>query len=107
MRSDLSPTLTVSETPAKDSFSSCSEGDQGTLVCHCFQVRLQELQVAIEQGGAQTLEDLSLLTRAGNGCRGCESRLTRVLSGLSPSYGRFGLCGKCDCVEALCTCADG
>ena len=108
MESQLSPVPPTAENVASASCGRCSEGQVPTsLVCHCFQVTLTELQVAIEQGGARSLEDLSFLTRAGNGCRGCVCKLHRVLAGLPPNCGRFGLCDGCGCVEALCTCAEG
>ncbi|NRB27373.1 MAG: (2Fe-2S)-binding protein [Roseibacillus sp.] len=76
----------------------------GELVCHCHQVTEAEIHAAISGTGATSLEEISLRTKAGSGCMSCHCKLNRMLCGLSPNCGRFGLCGQCDCAEALCAC---
>ncbi len=73
-------------------------------MCHCHQVTEAKLRLAIEEAGATSIEEISLRTKAGTGCKSCHCRLNRMLCGLSPNCGRFGLCGQCGCVEALCAC---
>ena len=76
----------------------------GEFVCHCYRVTETELRSAIEETGVTSIEEISLRTRAGTGCKSCHCKLNRMLCGLSPNCGRFGLCGQCGCVEALCAC---
>ena len=77
----------------------------GEFVCHCYQVTETELRSAIEETGVTSVEGISLRTRAGTGCKSCHCKLNRMLCGLSPNCGRFGLCSQCGCVEALCVCS--
>ncbi|MCH2064439.1 MAG: (2Fe-2S)-binding protein [Roseibacillus sp.] len=76
----------------------------GEFVCHCHQVTEAELRLAIEETGATSIEEISVGTKAGTGCMSCHCKLNRMLCGLSPNCGRFGLCGQCGCAEALCVC---
>jgi len=76
----------------------------GEIVCHCHQVTEAELHVAIDEIEAASLEEISLRTKAGSGCMSCHCKLNRMLCGLSPNCGRFGLCSQCGCAELLCAC---
>ena len=80
-------------------------GCTGATVCHCHQVNDLEIREAIDAVNADSIEEISLQTRAGTGCRGCHCKLQRMLIGLTPHCGKFGgVCGACGCIAALCDC---
>ncbi|HCQ38037.1 MAG TPA: hypothetical protein DIV39_02685 [Verrucomicrobiales bacterium] len=75
------------------------------LVCHCHGVTEGDIRVAIAETGASSVEEVSIRTRAGTGCRACRCKLSRILSGLPADCGRFGLCQHCGFAEVLCACS--
>lgn len=60
-----------------------------TLVCRCYGVTESEIRASIERLDAQTVEDITGQTCAGNGCTACHFRIRRLLNGVryvQPGY---------------------
>ena len=92
--------------PCQDSFDSnlaVADAD-AALVCHCHRVTEATIRQTIDEGGAESVEEITERTHAGSACRGCHDWLERMLMGLSPKCGEFALCGSCGCVAARCDC---
>jgi nitrite reductase (NADH) large subunit len=70
------------------SFGGGARGDR--QVCNCHKVTEGRLHEAID-GGATTIEALSLATKAGTGCGSCKSELTQVLAGHGPAATRIAV----------------
>ena len=75
------------------------------VVCHCHGVTEGDVRRAISETGASSVEEVSMCTRAGTGCRACQCKLNRILSGLPADCGRFGLCQHCGYAAVLCNCS--
>lgn len=83
---------------------SSAESQAGPL-CHCTGVTEATVRRAIDEGIATDLESVMACTGAGTGCRACHCRIRRVLDGLPAQCGgRFDLCGRCGCIDAICHC---
>jgi len=74
-----------------------------TLVCPCFNVNEAEIGDAVDILGATTIEELTELTAAGGGCRGCHGRLRKMLSGVASACADER-CSECGFHWAQCTC---
>lgn len=48
------------------------------LICNCYNVRKNEIVKAIE-GGATTVEEVGIATKAGTGCGGCKGRIEAII----------------------------
>jgi nitrite reductase (NADH) large subunit len=57
------------------------------VVCNCNKVSETRLREVIA-GGASSVEDLSLATRAGTGCGSCRTELAQILARHAPSAPR-------------------
>lgn len=55
------------------------EKDPKEIICHCFQVSHGEIVRSIEEG-ADTLEKLQDVTKAGTGCGGCKRKLAQYFN---------------------------
>ncbi|MDP6795582.1 MAG: (2Fe-2S)-binding protein [Verrucomicrobiota bacterium] len=74
------------------------------LICHCFQVTASAVRGAIDDGGAERVEEVSRLTAAGSGCGSCQCRIQRLLAGLPAECGPCALCPGCGTIRTLCEC---
>ncbi|REK10751.1 MAG: (2Fe-2S)-binding protein [Planctomycetota bacterium] len=75
----------------------------GTLVCHCFEVTEEQVRSAIDAGKC-TLEDISSITSAGDGCMACVYRLRRLLAGMPAMCNPPGMCSQCGVHVEQCVC---
>ncbi len=75
-----------------------------TLICHCYQVTASSIIRAIDEGDAETIEEVTRLTSAGNGCGSCQCRIQRLLAGLPAECGPCSLCPGCGHIKNLCLC---
>lgn len=76
-----------------------------SVVCHCHQVRASDIKAAIGLLDADSVEKVSLCTRAGTGCGACRCRVQRMLAGLPATCGGpCGFCTGCNSIKKLCTC---
>ena len=75
-----------------------------TLICHCYQVSASSILKAIDEGDAETIDEVTQLTAAGNGCGGCLCRIQRLLAGLPAECGPCALCPGCGHIKTLCHC---
>jgi len=75
------------------------------VICHCHQVRASDIRSAIEVHDADSVEKVSLCTRAGTGCGACRCRVQRMLAGLPATCGgACSFCPGCNSIKKLCTC---
>ncbi len=75
-----------------------------TLICHCYQVSASSILKAMDEGDAETIEQVSRLTDAGTGCGSCQCRIQRLLAGFPAECGPCALCPGCGHVKTLCHC---
>jgi len=75
-----------------------------TLICHCYQVNASSILSAIDEGDAETIEEVTRATSAGSGCGSCQCRIQRLLSGFPAECGPCALCPGCGHVKTLCHC---
>ena len=75
-----------------------------TLICHCYQVTASSIIRAIDEGNAETIEEVTRLTSAGNGCGSCQCRIQRLLAGMPAECGPCSLCPGCGHIKNLCLC---
>ena len=50
------------------------------LVCICFRVKESDIEMALNSGKAMCVDDISDLTNAGIGCRGCICNIEKLLN---------------------------
>tara|TARA_B110000003_G_C16646686_1_gene532388 strand:+ start:1777 stop:2013 length:237 start_codon:yes stop_codon:yes gene_type:complete len=50
------------------------------LVCICFRVKESDIEMALNSGKAMCVDDISDLTNAGIGCRGCICKIEKLLN---------------------------
>lgn len=60
-----------------DSFDS---EDPEKTICFCHNVPLGRIRRAMEEEGAQSVEDIQRLTCASTGCGGCEMEVVAILN---------------------------
>ncbi len=75
-----------------------------TLICHCYQVSASSVLKAMDEGDAETIDQVSRLTDAGTGCGSCQCRIQRLLCGLPAECGPCALCPGCGHIKTLCHC---
>ena len=49
------------------------------IICHCFEVRREEIENAIREKGLKTVEEVGEVTNAGTGCGGCQEQIQEIL----------------------------
>lgn len=74
------------------------------VICHCHQVRASDIRSAITRHDADSVEMVSLCTRAGTGCGACRCRVQRLVAGLPAECGPCAFCPGCNSIKKLCTC---
>lgn len=52
----------------------------GEVICHCFGTTDKEIEQAIREGGAKTVEDLTDHCKAGGGCGNCIPELEKIIA---------------------------
>ena len=75
-----------------------------SLICSCFQVTESQIRTAIDEGGAETVDQVTEMTGAGGGCGGCRCRVKRLLAGFPAECGPCSLCPGCGYIKLLCDC---
>jgi bacterioferritin-associated ferredoxin len=84
--------------------SACRTCPAGVFVCHCYEVTEVAIRSTIESIDAQSVEEVTLHTRAGAGCTACHCRIRRMLAGLAPTCGPFETCAECGYDQDRCEC---
>jgi len=56
---------------------------EGRVVCHCFNVTEIEIEKAIRENGAKTLEDVTNITKAGGACGNCHKEIQTIIDKLT------------------------
>jgi NifU-like protein len=82
---------------------------EGRVVCHCFNVTEIEIEKAIRENGAKTLDDIMNFTKAGGACGNCHQeiqaiidKLTGVSQGMQQkSTGRMTMLQKVDKIREV------
>ena len=49
------------------------------IICHCFELRREEIENAIREKGLKTVEEVGEATNAGTGCGGCQEQIQEIL----------------------------
>ena len=49
------------------------------IICHCFEVSIEEIENAIREKGLKTVEEVGEATNAGTGCGGCQEQIQEIL----------------------------
>ena len=75
-----------------------------SVVCHCHQVRASEIKSAMRAHRLDSVEAVTLCTRAGSGCGACRCRVQRMVMGLPTDCGPCAFCTGCNSIKKLCTC---
>ncbi|MDV7341099.1 molybdopterin-dependent oxidoreductase [Terasakiella sp. A23] len=58
--------------------------EKGDIVCSCFNVGLLEIQRAITEGGAMTVEAIGQSLKAGTNCGSCQSEIGQIIENATP-----------------------
>jgi len=56
---------------------------EGRVVCHCFNVTEIEIEKAIRENNAKTLDDIMNLTKAGGACGNCHQEIQTIIDKLT------------------------
>jgi NifU-like protein len=56
---------------------------EGTIVCTCFNVTDKEIEAVIRSNHLTTVEEVTNFTKAGGGCGGCVTEITRILDAVN------------------------
>jgi bacterioferritin-associated ferredoxin len=84
--------------------SACGTCPSGEFVCHCYEVTEADIRSVIRKIDAQSVEEVTLHTRAGAGCTACHYRIRRMLAGLASTCGPFETCTECGFDQNHCDC---